>query len=407
MAARGSSVTLPLEFRANGSPAAGVMWTLGYSEAQFASVTIDTGSSATGAQKSIQCSDTGTGRITCVAWGLNTNSIPDGQLASITFQVSNTAQGTSAPVSVLEPVAASPAADAVSAAASGGSITFENDAQLSSLTCSPASLRAPASAQCTVSLDRVTQSSVSVTLGYSAAQAAVTMPSAVTIPQGAASAPFTLRVDSAAAATTVRVTASAAGITRNFDVAVTLPVTVAISPKNVSTEAGERQTQFAATVTGASDTGVNWTLSPAVGSISSTGVYTSPVSVSSPQTVTIRATSREDTSRSDTATVVVNPDQTAPVVSAVAVNAGTTTATLTWTTDERSDTRVTYGATALAMNQNKSDSARVTQHSITLTGLLPGTTYYFRVTSTDASGNATTSPAAASAPATFRTKLGL
>ena len=37
-----------------------------------------------------------------------------------------------------------------------------------------------------------------------------------------------------------------------------------------------------------------------------------------------------------------------------------------------------------------------------LTGLTPGTTYHYRVRSADAAGNATTDPAAASAPATFR-----
>jgi hypothetical protein len=95
------------------------------------------------------------------------------------------------------------------------------------------------------------------------------------------------------------------------------------------------------------------------------------------------------------------------VISAVAAAPGTTSATIAWTTDEKSTTAVAYGVSPLAMTQNASNSALVTAHSITLTGLLPGTKYHFRVTSTDASGNSATSPASASAPATFTTKVGL
>ena len=43
----------------------------------------------------------------------------------------------------------------------------------------------------------------------------------------------------------------------------------------------------------------------------------------------------------------------------------------------------------------------MTSHSVDLTGLAAGTTYYYRVRSADPSGNATTSPAAAGAPAAF------
>jgi hypothetical protein len=96
-------------------------------------------------------------------------------------------------------------------------------------------------------------------------------------------------------------------------------------------------------------------------------------------------------------------DTTAPSISAVAaVAAADGTATVTWTTDEASDSRVDFGTTATSLTQNVTDPASVTAHSVRLTGLTPGTTYHYRVRSADSSGNAATAPAAASPPATFR-----
>jgi hypothetical protein len=60
-------------------------------------------------------------------------------------------------------------------------------------------------------------------------------------------------------------------------------------------------------------------------------------------------------------------------------------ATIYWTTNTSSDSLVRYG-TIKPPIQEKSDSTLVTTHSITLTVLSPGTTYYFEVESTDAFG---------------------
>jgi hypothetical protein len=395
---------LPIEFRSNGSQVSGVMWTLAYSKSAFSAVSISAGNAAAGASKSVDCRDAGNGSITCLAWGLNTTSIPDGQVATATLRVSDTASGSSAPVSVVSTSAVSPAADPVASTGAGGSVTFDAP-RLSTLSCSPSSLRAPASSQCTVTLTAAAASAAAVSLGYSASNAAVSMPSTVTVPSGAATAQFTMRVDSAASSTTVQLSASAGGVTKQFAVSVTPPVSVSVSPASATLTAGEERQQFAATVSWSSDTSVTWTVSPALGTISSSGLYTSPPTVSSAQTVTIRATSRADASKSATATVVVNPDRTAPVISAVTATPGTTSATITWTTNERSTTRIDYGPAAALMNSRASSSDLVSSHSITVSGLVPGTTYYFRVTSADASGNTTVHPAAGSAPATFKTRL--
>jgi phosphodiesterase/alkaline phosphatase D-like protein len=90
-----------------------------------------------------------------------------------------------------------------------------------------------------------------------------------------------------------------------------------------------------------------------------------------------------------------------PVISAVAAAPTPTTATITWTTNEASNSRVDYGTSPGALTQNATNASLVTAHSLTLTALTTGTVYYYRVTSADASGNSSTSPVATSAPATF------
>ncbi|MBL8227480.1 MAG: Ig-like domain-containing protein [Bryobacterales bacterium] len=89
-------------------------------------------------------------------------------------------------------------------------------------------------------------------------------------------------------------------------------VSVTVSPTSASVTAGQTR-QFAATVTGASNTAVTWSVMPALGSVSATGLYTAPANLVSAQTVTVRATSVADGTKSAGATVTVNPP--APVVS--------------------------------------------------------------------------------------------
>lgn len=93
------------------------------------------------------------------------------------------------------------------------------------------------------------------------------------------------------------------------------------------------------------------------------------------------------------------PDTGAPAISAVNAAVNGSTATVTWTTDESSSTRVDYGTTTSL--GSSATGAAGTSHSVALTGLANGTTYYYRVTSADAAGNSTTDPVTSSAPRTF------
>jgi hypothetical protein len=98
------------------------------------------------------------------------------------------------------------------------------------------------------------------------------------------------------------------------------------------------------------------------------------------------------------------PDTTPPNISALdAAPAQDGSATVSWTTDEPSDTRVDYGTSTSSLDQSASDAARATSHSLKLTGLQQAnTTYYYRVSSTDADNNTATSPPSGEDPASFQ-----
>ncbi|MFA6097503.1 MAG: fibronectin type III domain-containing protein, partial [Candidatus Paceibacterota bacterium] len=82
-------------------------------------------------------------------------------------------------------------------------------------------------------------------------------------------------------------------------------------------------------------------------------------------------------------------DTIKPVISNVAAASTTdTTATITWTTNENSNSLADHGTilgTYSGSGGNPTDS--VTSHSIVLKGLTPATLYYFRVRSSDSNGN--------------------
>ena len=83
-------------------------------------------------------------------------------------------------------------------------------------------------------------------------------------------------------------------------------VTVSVSAPTTSIMAGQTD-QLTATITGSSNTLVSWTLSASVGSISASGLYTAPASVSSIQTVTATAVSLADPRQSSSIVLSISP----------------------------------------------------------------------------------------------------
>ena len=106
------------------------------------------------------------------------------------------------------------------------------------------------------------------------------------------------------------------------------PVAVTVSPATVQVVGGGHQ-QFNASVTGTANSGVTWSVSGAgcsgnaCGTISSAGLYAAPGTIPNPARVTVKATSKADSTKSGTAAVtIILPVQVAvsPSSAVVAVN---------------------------------------------------------------------------------------
>jgi hypothetical protein len=81
-------------------------------------------------------------------------------------------------------------------------------------------------------------------------------------------------------------------------------------------------------------------------------------------------------------------DSGAPQISAVATALVTTsTATITWVTDEPSSSQVQYGLTSIYTKSTRRNKKKRTTHQVTIKSLSSGTTYHFRTKSKDKSGN--------------------
>jgi hypothetical protein len=146
------------------------------------------------------------------------------------------------------------------------------------------------------------------------------------------------------------------------------------------------------------DGGTTW--HPATGGASWSYTWT-PAAAGS---YTIRSRAADDSVNVETPSAgltvsVVSGTNLPPQIAAISARAVSgQSVTVTWGTDEPANSSVNYGTSPTSLTQTASNSSLVTAHSVTLTGLTPNTTYYFRVTSTDASNHSTTAPANGTQP---------
>ncbi len=112
-------------------------------------------------------------------------------------------------------------------------------------------------------------------------------------------------------------------------------VTVAVAPTTANIRAGSTLT-FSATVTGSSNTSVTWSVNSVasgnatLGTIDSSGKFTAPASLPSPNTVTITATSSADTTKSSSSAVTLwNPTPSLSGISPASTNLGVFSLTIT------------------------------------------------------------------------------
>ena len=195
-------------------------------------------------------------------------------------------------------------------------------------------------------------------------------------------------------------TATSANFT--FSTAVPVPVISGVTASNI--------TATSATITWSTDqpstSQVGYGTTAAYGSLSA--LNTAPV-VSHSVTLTALApgttydyavTSSNSAGPATSGNFIFSTPSTIPVISAVSANRiGTTSATIVWTTDQPSTSQVGYGTTSAYGSLSALNAAPVLSHSVSLTGLTPGTTYDYAAISGDLAGTAT------SANFTFSTPL--
>lgn len=179
---------------------------------------------------------------------------------------------------------------------------------------------------------------------------------------------------------TVTITAiSAADASKSASATITLTqsVGITISPSTASVPVGQTQ-QFSATVTGTTNTGVNWTLtqggtacSPGCGTIApastTSGVvttYTAPATVPAIPAITVTVTSVADTTKSASATVTVTNQTTGTV----AVSPATATVEV-FTTQQFSATINGQPTTAVTWQVNGTTGGNAITGAISTSGL--------------------------------------
>jgi hypothetical protein len=118
-------------------------------------------------------------------------------------------------------------------------------------------------------------------------------------------------------------------------------------------------------------------------------------------TITAIATNTAGNSAQASITITVS-NAVGLVISGIAVGSVTSSgATITWTTNDPATSQVAYGTTSSYGSTSTLNSALVTSHSVTLSGLSASTTYHYQVLSQDAEGDVGASP-----DSVFTTSLG-
>jgi hypothetical protein len=110
--------------------------------------------------------------------------------------------------------------------------------------------------------------------------------------------------------------------------------------------------------------------------------------------VTAYDTSGNESGFSNEASLTLSstPDTTPPVISGVSSSAVSSAgATVSWTTNETSDTQIDYGTTTSYGSSTTLATSLVTSHSAVLSSLQASKLYHYRVKSRDAAGNLATS----------------
>lgn len=136
--------------------------------------------------------------------------------------------------------------------------------------------------------------------------------------------------------------------------------------------------------------GTSIVVPPATSTTSSTPVITVPESTPSSTTATSTTSNNPASTTTDTVSVTSTPQTIPPpLIIDVSIAVGSTTTTISWTTDSITTGKVNYG-TSSNLSNSKSSSGFWHNSTVFLTDLSPETTYYYNVEVTNTDGKTTT-----------------
>jgi hypothetical protein len=176
------------------------------------------------------------------------------------------------------------------------------------------------------------------------------------------------------------------------------------TPPNITNVLISGMTETSATISWttdeAADTKVEYGTTSSYGStttLNSSSVTSHSQSISGLSASTLyhyKVLSRDDAGNLATSSgyTFTTTDNTAPVISSVQAAAITeSSVTISWTTNEASDTKIWYGTTTSYGSSTTLNSSDVTSHSQSISGLSASTLYHYKVLSRDSAGNRTIS----------------
>lgn len=150
------------------------------------------------------------------------------------------------------------------------------------------------------------------------------------------------------------------------------PFLVSVAPTESLLYSSQTQ-QFTGSVVPYLSPTVTWTISPAVGTISASGLYTAPSSITTQQTVTVTATSQSNATATGTATVQLLPPVSVSVTPPSATVYGSQTQQFSASVSNTSNTAVTWTispagtGTISAAGLYTAPSSITTQQTVTVT----------------------------------------
>jgi hypothetical protein len=270
---------LSLASSANTQPAA-LQWTLGYDANSINNIAVTAGAALVAAGKSVTCSNSQAG-YTCLATGLNTNTIGKGPVAEILLSLFPAATSTS--ISLSNDLGASIAGDALPIPTTGATVTVNSLGQgptISFLQCAVTTLAPNAATACLMLLSQAAPSG-GITVALSDSNPALLIPTSITVPANSLSASF---IASAASIITSNQTAviraALNGTSQNITMSLISPITATLS---------SLQCAGAALSTNANTTCTVGLSSPAPASGTAVGLSSNTSAITVPSLVTIPA----------------------------------------------------------------------------------------------------------------------